>query len=65
MVCKISGSVTRKVGLLWRFGLYIQNGAWDEFMNRQEIMFFEKIVPLMKGTNYSHPKLFFVGKATA
>ena len=43
----------------------MQNGAWDEYMSRQEIMFFEKIVPLMKGTNYSHPKLFFVGKATA
>jgi len=62
MVAKISGIYSRRVSFFWRFIFYaFMGGNTDEVITKREADFFQRIVPLTKGTNLRTPKLYFVG----
>ena len=64
MVAKISGVYDRKLSLLWRFLFYYHGGKnVDEMMNntKREQDFFQRIVPLTKGTQLRTPDVYFIG----
>ena len=47
MVCKISAAAPRNINILWRMFVFAQSGNWDEYMCRQEILFFQNVIPLL------------------
>ena len=63
MVCKITGTYKRSVSLLWRLIFYSQAKMnVDELFTKQEVAFFQSIIPTMKDTDYRTPETYFVGK---
>ena len=63
MVAKISGIYSRRVSIFWRFIFYaFMGGNTDEVITKREADFFQRIVPLTKGSNLRTPKVYFVGK---
>ena len=62
MVCKISAAAPRNINILWRMFVFAQSGNWDEYMCRQEILFFQNVIPLLKDTAHCTPKCYFIGK---
>ena len=63
MVCKITGTYKRSVSILWRLIFYSQAKMnVDELFTKQEVAFFQSIIPAMKDTDYRTPETYFVGK---
>ena len=63
MVCKINGTHKRALGIFWRFVFYRQSKMNpDEFSTKQEVAFFQSIIPAMKNTGYRTPETYFIGK---
>ena len=62
IICKISLGSDIKWSLFWRFIVYTQNGGgMDEVMMRNEMNFLQNAIPLMEGTDYKYPKIYYVG----
>ena len=62
IICKISLGSDIKWDLFWRFVMYTQNGGgFDEVVMRNELSFLQNAIPLMEGTDYRHPKIYYVG----
>ena len=63
MVCKITGNTKRDIAFIWRFITHTQcKSQFDEYISRNESLFFNEIVPLIKDYGYLTPRMYFVGK---
>ena len=63
MVCKITGTYKRSVSILWRLIFYSQAKMnVDELFTKQEVAFFQSVIPAMMDTGYKTPETYFVGK---
>ena len=62
VICKISANIKRDLTFFFRgIGYLIDGGNIDDEINRTEVMFYEKIAPLLKETQFQMPKSYFVG----
>ena len=62
IICKISLGSDIEWSLFWRFIVYTQNGGgMDEIIMRNEMNFLQNAIPLMEGTDYKHPKIYYAG----
>ena len=62
MVCKISGNTKRKVPFFWRLMGFLKDGIqMDEYLSKTEYLFYHDILPLMDGSGYLTPKIYFIG----
>ena len=63
MVCKITGNTKRDIAFIWRFITHTQcKSQFDEYISRNESLFYNEIVPLIKDDGYLTPRMYFVGK---
>lgn len=62
IICKISLGSDIKWSLFWRFIMYTTGGGgFDENSMRNEMSFLQNVIPVMEGTDYRHPKIYYVG----
>ena len=62
MICKISGNTKRDIPFIWRLMGFMRDGIhMDEALSKTEYLFYHDILPLMDGTGYLTPKIYFIG----
>ena len=62
MICKISGNTKRVLPFIWRLMAFLKDKIQiDEYFSKTEYLFYHDILPLMDGTGYLTPKIYFIG----